>query len=100
MAYATSVGQSKSILVGLNTDNTVDSFYSLGRSAMNVAAQSVASQFAAANEFSGGLSASGNTLTLTLAITFSAPFTGDRIIYSAAGNRTQNSGWQAIGIRL
>jgi len=59
--YANSVSQSNMILVGLNTDNPATSgaaadttFYSLGQAAMNSAAQSVYSQFAAANESFGG----------------------------------------------
>ncbi|HYW48037.1 MAG TPA: hypothetical protein VE959_34555 [Bryobacteraceae bacterium] len=47
-----------------------------------------------------GSSASGsvNTLTLTLAITFSQSFAGNRIVYAAARNGGgQNSGWQAVG---
>ncbi len=59
--YANSVSQPNMILVGLNTDNPATSnapanttFYSLGQTAMNSAAQSVYSQFAAANESFGG----------------------------------------------
>jgi RHS repeat-associated protein len=43
------------------------------------------------------VTASGNTLTLTLAITFKAAFAGNRIFYMAARSNTQNSGWQALG---
>jgi hypothetical protein len=43
------------------------------------------------------VSASGNTLTLTLAITFKAPFEGNKAVYMAARSNTQNSGWQALG---
>jgi hypothetical protein len=42
------------------------------------------------------VSASGNTLTLTLAITFASDFTGNRIFYTAARSNTQNSGWQPM----
>jgi hypothetical protein len=43
-------------------------------------------------------SASGNTLTLNLAITFSPSFAGNQIFYLAArNNSTGNSGWQAVG---
>jgi hypothetical protein len=42
-------------------------------------------------------SASGNTLTLTLAITFAPGFGGNKIFYTAARSNTQNSGWQALG---
>lgn len=63
IAYADSVGQGGSIIVGLNTDNPATSgdsadetFFSLGQAAMNSAAQSVASQLAAANQTFGGFS--------------------------------------------
>jgi hypothetical protein len=39
----------------------------------------------------------GNTLTLTLDITFKTSFAGDRVIYAAAGSNTANSGWLAAG---
>jgi len=42
------------------------------------------------------LSGTGNTLTVTLNISFSN-FSGNRIIYAAARSATANSGWQAIG---
>ncbi len=42
--------------------------------------------------------ASGNTLTLTLAISFNSSFVGDRIIYMAARDVAErNWGWQAMG---
>jgi Beta-propeller repeat len=43
------------------------------------------------------VSASGNTLTLTLAVTFASTFDGNKVLYMAAGNDSQNSGWQALG---
>ena len=45
------------------------------------------------------MTAGGNTLTLTLNLTFSAAFTGPRIIYAAARDLsdTHNSGWQSVG---
>jgi hypothetical protein len=43
------------------------------------------------------VSAGGNTLTLTLAITFSASFSGNKVVYVAARDMAQgNSGWQAL----
>jgi uncharacterized repeat protein (TIGR01451 family) len=41
----------------------------------------------------------GNTLTLTLSVSFTGPFAGNRIFYTAAGNvaGTENSGWHALG---
>jgi len=44
-------------------------------------------------------SGSGNALTLTLAITFKAPFAGNKVIYMAAQDNTpSNSGWQTLGV--
>jgi hypothetical protein len=44
------------------------------------------------------VSASGNTLTLNLAITFNSSFAGDRVFYLTARNGSGgNSGWQALG---
>ncbi len=41
---------------------------------------------------------SGDTLTLSLYLSFTAPFAGDRIIYAAArDNSGNNSGWQPVG---
>jgi hypothetical protein len=42
---------------------------------------------------------SGNTLTLTLNVSFTGAFAGNRIFYTAAGNAagTENSGWHALG---
>jgi len=43
-------------------------------------------------------SASGNTLTLNVALTFSSSFAGNQVFYVAARNGgTGNSGWQSIG---
>ena len=43
------------------------------------------------------VSASGNTLTLTLAVTFASGFGGNKVVYTAARSNSQNSGWQAMG---
>jgi hypothetical protein len=40
---------------------------------------------------------SGNTLLLTLNLSFTASFAGNKIIYLAARSATQNTGWQALG---
>ena len=61
IAYANSVSQANTVLVGLDTDNPTtddvpaeETFYSMGQTAMNAAAQSVISQFSAINQtFSG-----------------------------------------------
>lgn len=41
----------------------------------------------------------GNTLTLTLNVSFTPEFSGNRIVYAAARDVTDlaNSGWQAVG---
>jgi len=63
IAYANTVGSAASMIVGLNTDNPATSgdsadetFYSLGQSAMDSAAQSVVAQIAAAGQGFGGFS--------------------------------------------
>ena len=44
------------------------------------------------------ISASGNTLTLMLAITFQAPFAGDKVVYMATQDMTlTSSGWHPLG---
>jgi Putative binding domain, N-terminal len=43
------------------------------------------------------VSASGNTLTLILAVTFTQGFSGNKILYTAARSNSQSSGWQALG---
>ncbi len=40
---------------------------------------------------------SGKTLALTLRISFPATFGGDRVIYGAARDAVNNSGWKALG---
>jgi uncharacterized protein (TIGR03437 family) len=61
IAYANSVSRASTILVSLDTDNPATSgstaeetFYSMGQTAMNQAAQSVYDQFAAINQTFGG----------------------------------------------
>jgi hypothetical protein len=39
----------------------------------------------------------GNTLTLTLAITFMQEFAGNQIFFRAAHSNTMNSSWQTVG---
>ena len=41
---------------------------------------------------------SGNSLVLTLNVSFSSGFTGNRVMYLAAQNSTGNTGWQPLGI--
>jgi len=46
------------------------------------------------------VSAGGNYLWLTLTIAFSQSFSGNKVIYSAAGDSSgNNTGWQALGVR-
>jgi hypothetical protein len=50
------------------------------------------------NAVQSSVTTAGNQLTLNLRITFTAAFSGDRIIYAAArDNGAGNSGWQAVG---
>jgi len=49
------------------------------------------------NAAGSSVTASGNTLTLTLAVTFNQSFAGDRVIYLAARSNTLNSNWQSLG---
>ena len=49
------------------------------------------------NGATSSVSGSGNTLTLTLDITFNHSFAGERVLYAAAGSNTANSGWLAVG---
>ncbi|HXR39793.1 MAG TPA: hypothetical protein VN776_11895, partial [Terracidiphilus sp.] len=43
------------------------------------------------------VSANGNTLTVTLAVSFSPSFAGNQIVYSAARSNALNTGWQSVG---
>src|ERR1035438_10086984 len=49
------------------------------------------------NVGASSVSASGNTLTLSLALTFTAGFTGAKNVYMEVQNATQVSGWSAQG---
>ena len=52
----------------------------------------------ALNGAGSSVSGSGNTYTVTLAVTFQPAFAGNKIIYMAAReNGPANSGWQALG---
>jgi hypothetical protein len=52
----------------------------------------------AINTAGSSASASGNTVTLNLALTFTSGFAGNQVFFLAARNRTTgNSGWQAAG---
>ena len=43
------------------------------------------------------VTATGNTLTLTLPITFNAGFAGNQVFFLAARSNSVSSGWQAVG---
>jgi len=45
----------------------------------------------------GSVSGAGNTLTLTVPITFTQSFAGDQVFFLAARSNTANSNWQAVG---
>ncbi|SPF49703.1 hypothetical protein SBA4_4150012 [Candidatus Sulfopaludibacter sp. SbA4] len=49
------------------------------------------------NGAGSSVSRSGNTLTLTLSMTFSQGFAGNQVFYLAARNSTENSNWQEAG---
>src|SRR5215831_5728966 len=51
------------------------------------------------NAAASSVAASGNTLTLKLAMTFthSSPTFGDVVFYLAARSNSLNSGWQSVG---
>jgi hypothetical protein len=49
------------------------------------------------NAGASSVSASGNTLTLNLAISFAAGFAGAKNLYMEVQNATQDSGWSAYG---
>jgi len=49
------------------------------------------------NLATSSMSVSGNTLNVTLAITFTPAFTGPKNIYMYGANATLNSGWQTRG---
>lgn len=44
-------------------------------------------------------SGSGNNLTLTLNVSFNSSFGGDKVVYMAARDASNNSGWQTMGVR-
>jgi hypothetical protein len=43
------------------------------------------------------VSASGNTMTLTLPVTFTPGFAGNKVIYVSAGDAASHAGWSAAG---
>jgi len=61
------------------------------------ASGTIANGQCAVNLSASSVSTSGNTLTLTLALTFNPGFAGNQVVYLAARGQTQNSGWQPSG---
>ena len=51
----------------------------------------------ALNGVGSSISGNGKTLTLTLSITFSSGFVGNKVVYMAARTNSTNSGWQSMG---
>jgi hypothetical protein len=49
------------------------------------------------NAAGSSVAASGNTLTLTVPLTFSSGFAGNQVFYLAARSNTVSSNWQAVG---
>ena len=45
------------------------------------------------------VSAVGDTLTLVLNVSFSPSFAGNKVVYAAARDAANNSGWQTMGVR-
>jgi len=61
---------------------------------------SVSNSQCSINGAGSAVSAEGNNIMLTLAVTFSQSFSGNQVIYVAAGDSSgNNTGWQALGVR-
>ena len=78
-------------------DDAGDGGYTVGSPMAIPSSNSVQNSQCTLNGVGSSISASGNTLTLTLAVTFNPAFVGNKAIYMAARSNTQNSGWQALG---
>jgi Beta-propeller repeat len=78
-------------------DDAGDGGYTVGSPMALPSSNSVQNNQCTLNGVGSSISASGNTLTLTLAVTFNSAWVGNKAIYMAARSNTQNSGWQAIG---
>jgi hypothetical protein len=78
-------------------DNAGDGGYVNGTPMLLPSSLSFANSQCTINGTGSSVSATGNTLTLTLNITFASAFAGNKIFYMAARSATQNSGWQALG---
>jgi sugar lactone lactonase YvrE len=78
-------------------DDAGDGNYASGSPVMLPSSNNLQNSQCTLNGAGSSVSASGNTLTLTLQVTFASAFAGDKIFYMAARSNTQNSGWQAMG---
>jgi len=58
----------------------------------------IANQQCSISAQGSSISANGNTLTVTLAITFGPGFGGTRVVYAAARSALQNTGWQPVSL--
>ena len=66
---------------------------------LNGSAGTLANSQCSVNGAGSSVGGVGNTLTLNLSLTFSASFSGNKIMYLAARDIAQNStGWQALGV--
>jgi Domain of unknown function DUF11 len=78
-------------------DDADDGGYAPGSPMPLPSSNSVSNGQCTLNGAGSSISASGNQLTLNLAITFNPAFGGNKAFYMAARSKTQNSGWQALG---
>jgi hypothetical protein len=78
-------------------DDAGDGGYVSGTPMLLPSSNSLENSQCTINGTGSSVSASGNTLTLTVAVTFTSGFAGNKIFYTAARSTTQNSGWQALG---
>jgi hypothetical protein len=79
-------------------DDSGDGGYASGSPIALPGSSSLQNSQCTINGTGSSVAASGNTLTLTLAITFNSSFAGNQVFYLAAVNHSAgNSGWQAVG---
>ncbi|HEY1754038.1 MAG TPA: hypothetical protein VGG72_01485 [Bryobacteraceae bacterium] len=79
-------------------DNAGDGGYAAGSPILLSSGGSLSNSQCTINTAGSSATASGNTLNLNLAITFSSSFAGNQVFYLASRNSsTGNSGWQAAG---
>ena len=79
-------------------DDAGDGGYASGSPIAIPSASTLRNRQCTINGTGSSVSGSGNTLTLTLAITFNSKFVGNKVTFVAARNNSGgNSGWQAMG---